>query len=254
MPIQIMHNFSPSKIEKTQKIGTGDLNQQASDFILQAIQDNPNLKNNRSFMLSAIIVNSSLISHLPPFLKNDSSFLESLCQSIPGIETTDQDIAKAQEKYKSICSEMEKNPALRENRQFMLDVIKNIPHFIGFASPHLRKDISFVIEALELYPLVKKDLDFMLIAVKNHPFLIYSADSDLMKNLEFLSRAVEVCPSLRRNRQFMLDAIKNVPYFIHKASPYLQDDPSFLAKAQEANPNLKEDQLFMTMRLRSFGA
>ncbi|MEK7339681.1 MAG: DUF4116 domain-containing protein, partial [Verrucomicrobiota bacterium] len=233
-----MHNLSSStSIEKTQKIGTSDLNQQASDFALQAIQDNPNLKNNHSFMLRAIIANSSLISHLPPFLKNDSSFLESLCQSIPGIETTDQDITKAREKYKSICSEMEENPALRKDRQFMLDVIRSIPYFICFASPHLRKDISFFIEALELYPLLKKNHDFMLLTVKNHPFLMYSVDSDLMKNLEFLSRAIEVCPNLKNNRQFMLDAIKNVPYFIHKASFHLQNDSSFLAKAQEANPH-----------------
>ncbi|HEV3269113.1 MAG TPA: hypothetical protein VGZ69_00470 [Candidatus Rhabdochlamydia sp.] len=46
MSLQKIHNlsFSTSKIEKTQKIGTSNLNQQASDFVLQAIQDNPNLK------------------------------------------------------------------------------------------------------------------------------------------------------------------------------------------------------------------
>lgn len=111
MPLQKIHNlsFSTSKIEKTQKTDTSNLNQQASDFVLQAIQDNPNLKNNRSFMLSAIIANPSLISSLPPFLKNDLSFLKSLHKSISGIETTDKGIAKAQEA----------NPNLKEDQLFM---------------------------------------------------------------------------------------------------------------------------------------
>jgi hypothetical protein len=147
---------------KTQKIGTSNLNQQASDWTLQAIQDNPDLTSNHSFMLVAAANNSSLISRLAPSLKNDSGFLAKLYAAIPGIETTHQDIAKAQEERTSISSKLDQYPALKKDRQFMLNAIKIDPYFIRHPDSHLQKDLSFLKKAQEAIPHLKEDQLFMI--------------------------------------------------------------------------------------------
>lgn len=98
------------------------------------------VSDNKQFILEIVEINPEIIQHISQSLKEDSVFIESLCE----LENKEVMIHVAKEC--KIPETIIDNPNLAENKIFMGEIIKENPETLEYASDDLKDDYEFMKE------------------------------------------------------------------------------------------------------------
>lgn len=219
------------------------------DFVLQTIKKNSwclrcaseELRNDKELVLEAMKKDSWFFIYAGEELRKNNDFI------LQAVTINNRCLEFVNEHLRKKIMGHDDTPIDKKvynDKNYMLNVIKDSFRYLGFASDELKNDKAFMLKAIEetnscfVYASenLKEDKDFILkILEKNYLCFLY------------------VSERLRNNREFMLNAIDKNAEVVEFASNDLRNDKSFMLQAIEKNnlcfvyssDNLKNDKEFM---------
>lgn len=147
------------------------------------------------------------------------------------------------------------SPALKKDKEFILNLIQVNPYVFAYLDNELNNDRDLVLTALNLGadilqhagPVARKDKNIILTSIKKNPNTIAFADKSLLSSKNFILQAIKINPFVFQhldnkwtsNKEMVKAAISQKTELFAYIDPKLKKNGTFMHELAKINPSIQ---------------